>query len=65
MTTSGTAIHYIGWGCWSRNPQEVHFVNGNFVLDLHNVFQEHNPGIKWDLSMLGLCRDMGVGEMKT
>jgi len=64
MSTSGIVIYYIGWGYWSHNPQEVHFVNGSFVLDLHD-FQEHNPGIKWDLSVLDLYRDMGVGEMKT
>jgi len=64
MSTSGIVMHYIGWGR-SRNPQEAHFVNGNFVLDLHDVFQERNPGIKWDLSILDLCRDMGIGELKT
>jgi len=65
MSTSGIDIHYIEWGCRSRNPQEVHFVNGNFVLDLHDIFQERNPGTKWDLSILDLCRDMGIGEIKT
>ena len=47
MSNSGIAIHYIGWGCQSPNP----VLNGNFALDLHifdlhDIFQEHNPGIK-------------------
>jgi len=36
-------IHYIGWGHQSPNPQENTVLNGNFVFDLHDVFQEHNP----------------------
>jgi hypothetical protein len=50
MSTSGIAIHYIGWGCQSSNPQVV--LNGNFVFDLHDVFQERNPGIKQELPVI-------------
>jgi hypothetical protein len=25
--------------------------NRNYVFDMHDVFQEHNPGVKWDLSV--------------
>ena len=45
-------VHYIGWGHQSPNPQENTVLNGNFVFDLHCVFQEHNPGIKRDLPLM-------------
>jgi len=36
-------IHYKGWGCQYPNPRK--FFIGTIVLDLHDVFQEYNPGI--------------------
>jgi len=25
--------------------------NRNYVFDMHDIFQEHNPGVQWDLSV--------------
>lgn len=30
-------------------PREYTVLNGNFVFHLHDIFQECNPGVKWDL----------------
>jgi hypothetical protein len=30
-------------------PRKCTILNGNFVLNLHGIFQEHNPGIKPEL----------------
>ena len=38
-------IHYKGWSCQSPNPRKYSFFIGTFVFDLHDVFQECNPGI--------------------
>jgi hypothetical protein len=35
-------------------PGKYTVLNGNFVFDLHHDLQEHNPGIKWDLSVFVL-----------
>jgi hypothetical protein len=47
MSTSGRVVHYIGLNCQSPNPHTV--LNGNFVFDLRDIFQERDPGIKRDL----------------
>jgi hypothetical protein len=51
MSTSGIVIRYIGWGVNLLTPRKYAVLNGNFVFDLHNVFQERNPGVKRDLSV--------------
>jgi hypothetical protein len=33
----------------SLNPSKYPVLNGNFVFDLRDLFQERNPGIKRDL----------------
>ena len=38
-------------------PRKYTVLNGDFMSDLHNfdlvdVFQEHIPGIKWDLTVM-------------
>jgi hypothetical protein len=51
MSTSGTVIHYIG--CFSPlTPRNYIVLNGNFVLDLRDVFQERNPGVKRELHVI-------------
>jgi hypothetical protein len=52
MSTSGVIIHYIGWGCQSPNPQEIHCCKWEFCVRFAHVFQEHIPVVKWDLSVL-------------
>jgi hypothetical protein len=42
-------IHFTGWGCQPLNPNISAVLNGNFLFDLTYIFQEHNPGIKWDM----------------
>ena len=32
MSTSGILIHYIGWGCQSPNPQEIHHLKWEFCV---------------------------------
>ena len=39
------AVAYKGWGCQSPKPRKYSFFIGTFVFDLHDVFQERNPGI--------------------
>ena len=34
------------------DPTTYTVLNGNFVSDLHDVYQEHNPGIKGDFPVL-------------
>ena len=46
MTTSGIVLHYIGWAVHSLTPTKYTVLNGNFRLDLHDVFQICNSGIK-------------------
>ena len=51
MSTSGIVIHYIGRGCLSRNPRKYTLLIGLFVYDLcdfnlHDIVQEHKPGVK-------------------
>jgi len=53
MSTSGVVIHYEGQGCHTLNPRKYNSLKGNSVLDLyyfhlHNLFQDHNPGLKQD-----------------
>jgi len=54
MSNSGTVIHYIG--CHqSPNPlppRKYTVFNENVMVDLCDVFQEHNPGIKQDLPVI-------------
>ena len=54
MYTSGVVVHYITWGSQSPNPQEVHCLDGNFMFDLRDVFQEANPDVKRDLHILNI-----------
>jgi hypothetical protein len=49
MSTTGIVIHYIGWGRQSPNLRKYIVLNGNFVFNLLNVFQERNPGAKREL----------------
>ena len=51
-SASGVVIHYIGWGCQTPNPRKYTSLNGNFVFNVHIVFQEHICGVKWDLYVL-------------
>jgi hypothetical protein len=46
MSTTGIVIPYIGCGCRSPNSRKYIILNGNFVLDLRDVFQERYPGVK-------------------
>jgi hypothetical protein len=46
MCTSGIVVHYIGCGCQSHNPLEVHYLKGAFVFDLHDMFHEPNPVVR-------------------
>jgi hypothetical protein len=48
MSTS-VVIHYIGWGCRSPNPQEIHCFKWEFGFRFVQFFQECNPGIKREL----------------
>jgi len=50
MSTSGS--HTLWRGHQSPNPQKNTVLNGNFVFDSHDVFQERNPGIKRDLPLV-------------
>jgi hypothetical protein len=47
--TTGTVIHYIGWGCQSPNPQEIHCFKCKFCVWLCKIIEERNPGVKQDL----------------
>ena len=54
ISTSGIAIHYIGWCCQSPNPQETHWFRWEFCFQFASfrfarLFQEFNHGVKWDL----------------
>jgi hypothetical protein len=55
MFTNGIVIHYIGWGCQSHNPRKYTVLNGTIVFDVHNIFQEHNLGIKWHPPQYMFC----------
>ena len=35
-----------------QTPKKYSVLNGNYVLILHEVFEEHNPGTKLDLPVL-------------
>jgi len=39
------------------HPQNT-VLNGNFVIDLRDVFQEHKPGVKWDLPVYCIHLDI-------
>jgi hypothetical protein len=57
-STSGIFIHCIQWGCQSPTLRK-YILHGNFVFDLHYLFQEHNPGVKQDLPVnyfYNVCR---------
>jgi hypothetical protein len=49
MSTSSIVIHYIGCSRQSPNPKKYTVLNGNFVFDLHNIFQECKRGVKREL----------------
>ena len=46
MSISVTVVHYVGWGCQSSKPRKYTVLNWNFVFNLCNIFQAHNPGVK-------------------
>ena len=52
LSTSGTVIHYIGWGSTSPNRREYTLLNRNFVFHLWNIFKECNPGETKDQPIL-------------
>jgi len=60
MSTIDIVINYTGWGCQSPNPRKYTVLNGNFVLNLCEVFKEHNPGAKSDLPSLNLAQSKRV-----
>jgi len=49
--TTGRVICYIGWVVYPLSPRKYTVLNGNFVFDLRDVFQDCNPSIKWGLSV--------------
>jgi hypothetical protein len=45
MSTIGIVIHYIGYVVVSpQTPRKYTVLNGNFMFDLGDIFQEHNWG---------------------
>ena len=46
MSTGGIVIHYIVEAVGPLTPRKYIVLNGNFVFDLRDGFQERNPGIK-------------------
>jgi hypothetical protein len=63
MSTSGITIRYIGWGYQSPNPRKYSALNGSFVFDLRDVFQERNSGVQRDLPVyLFMYRCYGCEE---
>lgn len=53
MSISGRVIQYIGWGSQFPNPEEVQFQMEILYLVGFDVFQEHIPGVKRDLPVIG------------
>ena len=51
-SSTGIVTHYTGWGCQSLTPSKYTALNGNIVLNLQDIFQEHYPGIKRDLLVI-------------
>jgi hypothetical protein len=49
MSITGVVIHYIGWGCQSNNPQEIYCFKRELCVRFVRLFQEHIPGVKWDM----------------
>jgi hypothetical protein len=43
MSTSGIVIHYIGWGCQSPNPQEIHYFKWKFLVRFARHFSGTYP----------------------
>ena len=54
MSAICIAIHYIGWG-HSHSPQEIHCLEWELCVRFAHVFQEGNPGVKWDMSVYAVC----------
>ena len=57
MSVYGIVIIYIGWGCQSPNPQEIHCFKWEFCVRFvwfwfARLFQESIPGTKWNLPVL-------------
>ena len=46
MSSSGIVIHCIGEVVSPPNPRKYAVLNGNFVFNLSNIFEEHNRGVK-------------------
>ena len=44
------------------NPRKYTVLNGNFVFDFRDVFQERNPGIKRDLPVTNLTEHSPYSE---
>jgi hypothetical protein len=60
MSSSGVVIDYMDGVVSPLTPSKYTVFSGNFVFDLHsfdlhNIFQDSNPGIKQDLPALGKC----------
>jgi hypothetical protein len=53
MPTSGRVIHHENEVSIPLTPSKYTVLNGNFVFDLRDVFQELNPGVKGDLPIQG------------
>jgi hypothetical protein len=49
---TGIVTHYTGCGCQSLTPRKYAVLNGNIVLNLCDIFQEHNPELKRDLLVI-------------
>jgi hypothetical protein len=54
VSTGSVVIHYTGRDSQSPNRRKYTVLNGNFVFNLRNIFQERSPGIKRDLPVLYL-----------
>jgi hypothetical protein len=46
MSTSDIVIYYIHEVVIPPTPRKYNVLNGNFVFDLCDIFQEHNAGIQ-------------------
>jgi hypothetical protein len=52
VLTSGIVVLCIERGCQFPDSRKYAILNENFVFDLHDIFQEHNSGVKRDLLVI-------------
>ena len=52
MLTSGIVVLCIERSCHFPNSRKYTVLNGIFEFDLHDIFQEHNSGVKLDLPVI-------------